>query len=607
MGRPSTALLACLALVLASLVVPRVTLAATPDAGTISSATPSVQWTGTFIASNPIDCGVAEATCDHFTLTVVAPSQPYVVKIFVVAAQFDVDDIDLHLRDANGKEIAASATSSSREEIVYAGLPSGTYTVVVQPFLVVPPSRYSAAASIEITTAKDSPNAFRSTAVGPGFAGVPLNAPTSFAGQTLEVSWNAIGRRGGEPTIGVDKQNRAYFVAADFDSKASVPGVARLARSLVLRSIDKGKTWTAVSPELPLIDTTTEPPATLDPYIHVDPVTGRVFSADLYVGCTYLTWTDDGGATWDRDPVACGDPVNDHHSIVTGPPPIGLSTVGYPRAMYYCFNRVADSSCTRSLDGGRTFEKAGEPAFTGYDVNGGICGGLNGQIVTDSKGRVFMGKGHCGKPMVAVTEDGGLTWSRSTIADHIVMAYHEISLAVDAADNVYATWSDATWILPFLSVSRDHGKTWSTPVMIAPPQVHEANFPTVVAGAAGRVAVLFPGTRSLDRADDTRPWDLYVLMSIDALGATPTFTWTTANPQNDPVHRGDCGPDRCQSANGGNMLDFLDIQLSPADGAFWGTASDTCVGACVTDPTARGISPGEGYAIRQTKGPSLTK
>lgn len=53
------------------------------------------------------------------------------------------------------------------------------------------------------------------------------------------------------------------------------------------------------------------------------------------------------------------------------------------------------------------------------------------------------------------------------------------------------------------------------------------------------------------------------------------------------------------------MFDFLDIQLSPSDGAIWATGSDTCVGACVTDPEAQKLRPGEGIAIRQTKGPSL--
>jgi hypothetical protein len=159
--------------------------------------------------------------------------------------------------------------------------------------------------------------------------------------------------------------------------------------------------------------------------------------------------------------------------------------------------------------------------------------------------------------------------------------------------------------LPFLSVSRDHGQTWSTPVVFAPPGVHEVNFPTIVAGDPGRIAVLFPGSESSDRDDPARPWNIYVVVSVNALDADPTFTWTTANDPGDPVHRGGCGPGRCEAEDGGSMFDFLDIQVSPADGMFWGTASDTCIGECVTNPQAPKLRPGQGVAIRQLKGPSL--
>lgn len=372
-----------------------------------------------------------------------------------------------------------------------------------------------------------------------------------------------------------------------------------------MRSRDKGVTWEAVSPEFLLRDTTTEPPLTLDPMLHVDPVTGRVFSVDLFVGCSWAIFSDDEGVTWQRNPLACGQPVNDHHTILTAPPPAGVTTVGYPNMLYYCFNRVADSSCGRSRDGGQTFEPAGI-AFTGVDtVSGLFCGGLHGHLAADGAGRLFLPKGHCGLPWVAISEDGALTWTRVNVASHTPMAHHEVSLAVDTADNIYAVWTDRTFRLPFLSVSTDHGRTWSTPIMMAPPGIHEVNFPTIVAGDPGRIAILFPGTESQDRTDATRPWNISLVMSTSALDADPIFTSTTANDPRDPVHRGSCGPGRCDAEDGGSMLDFLDIQTSPADGAFWGTASDTCVGECVANPQARKLRPGQGVAIRQLKGPSL--
>src|SRR4029078_6464049 len=128
--------------------------------------------------------------------------------------------------------------------------------------------------------------------------------------------------------------------------------------------------------------------------------------------------------------------------------------------------------------------------------------------------------------------------------------------------------------------STDHGLTWSTPLMIAPPGVHEVNFPTLIAGDAGRLALTFPGTTARNR-EPNRAWNSYVVITNGATDANPRFIWTTANDPADPVHRGDCRPARCAG-----MYDFLDIIVSPVNGAVWATATDTCMGACVTDGAA---------------------
>ena len=129
--------------------------------------------------------------------------------------------------------------------------------------------------------------------------------------------------------------------------------------------------------------------------------------------------------------------------------------------------------------------------------------------------------------------------------------------------------------------------------MIAPPNVREvAGFgPTIAAGANGKIAISFPGTTQANQGDLTRPWDYYIMYTEDALSANPTFVSNIANPQNDPVHRGDC-PGRC-----GNMLDFLDIVISPAPGhAIWATVVDTCTSlkSCNTNSTANGFQDGGG-------------
>jgi hypothetical protein len=582
--------------------------AATPSSGTVSSDSPALTWQGkTFITSNPTFCLPSDPACDTFELTIAAPlpSGGYIVTISI-DGQGVADDFDLFVFGPDGEEVGSSATESGDEQVALFNPGLGTYEVVVQAFLVTPGSTYAGRAELSSAPAAEKvpkAKAFAATQVTPASyaAGTPVNAAVAFPGPALTVAARYVGREAAEPTLGVNASGTAFFVAATFDAVAG-----GLARSEVMRSRDGGKTWASVQQGL-LLDTTTEPPTTLDPYLHVDTDTGRVFSIDLYVGCSYLLFSDDEGDTWRRNPLACGQPVNDHHTIQTGPPAGTGLTVGYPNVLYYCFNRVSDSSCGQSLDGGQTFVPAGT-AFLGEDpAAGGFCGGLHGHLATDSAGRVFLPKGHCGRPWIAISENGATTFTRVKISDYVRTAHHEVSLAVDAANNVYAVWQDARDNLPYLAVSTDHGRTWSEPAMIAPPGVKRTNFPTITAGDPGRIALTFPGTTSANDGDSTRPWNSYQLLSTNALAladADPTtdaiFLFTTANDPNDPIHRGDCGPGRC-----GGMLDFLDIQTSPVDGTFWAAASDTCVNECVSDPSARTKRVGDGVAVRQSGGPAL--
>jgi hypothetical protein len=603
--------------------------AASPASVTISTDSPQASWSGgPFLAPSPatgcFPLGTRSQLCDFISLKIAPPSRgQYLVRISIVATNAG-DDLDLLVSNSSGDPIASSTTDSGVEEVVLVSPPAGTYTIAVRPFLVVPSDTYSGRAILDISNRVPSSKAYRATPVPPGFSGVPRTSQASSTSD-LQVSSSYVGREAAEPTIGVNANNIAFFTASTFDFPAS-DAPASLARTLVMRSRDRGRTWQAVSPSLVAglpdeEEAFTFPPFSLDPYVHVDSLganattrTGRVFSVDLDAACgANAVFSDDEGGTWTKVPLfGCASPVNDHQTFLTAPPPAGFLTVGYPSMAYFCFNRVVDSSCVRSNNGGLTFTPTGSPAFTGDDpAAGGLCGGLTGHLAADSAGRIFLPKGHCANPWVAISSDAGTTWNRVKIAGHLPMADHEVSLAVDTKDNIYAVWQDGVFRLPFLSFSTDHGLHWSTPVMIAPPPVREVNFPTIVAGDPGRIAVLFPGTENPDASDATRPWHAYVAVSTNALTLEPIFLWTTANDSNDPVHRGSCGPGRCDAEDDGSMFDFLDIQSSPADGAFWGTVSDTCVADadpaknCITNPQAQKLRPGLGVAFRQIKGPLL--
>lgn len=607
--------------------------AATPGAGAVDTTTTQASWNGKFydaaanvagqVLADPCPAAATDSgdlVCDHYTLSVnIDPAfwsdKLGGLRIAITWASASSDnDFDLYVYKS-GVRVARSTQGGTTSEEVVIPDASGTYEVRVAPFTIVS-SGYAGLAEVvarPIAAAPGAgPAAYRGVFVGgdnPDAA--PQSTSTSFKKRDIPLlQFVDTGFEAAEPTVGVDKNGAAFYAAATFD------GVLGTAHTKLIRSTDGGRTWVAKQPTIAnLLDSH---PETLDPYTYVEEGTGRVFDIDLVgdnlvVGLPLgadLSFSDDKGETWTTTALTIPG-LDDHQTLFAGPPPAGNPAVRaldprFPEILYYCVNQVSDSWCARSLDGGLTFVQGATPAYLGEDPDaGGLCGGLHGHLATDSAGRLFLPKGHCDFPWLAVSEDGGDTWTRVRISDKIPAADVQTAVAVDAADNVYYTWWDGKHHLPFLSVSRDHGQTWSTPLMIGPPGVREVNFPTIAAGDAGKITLTFPGTTVDDRSDPSRPWNSYVVVSTNALevfngAAGPTFFSNIANTSGDPVHRGAC-LGRC-----GGMFDFLDVVVSPAGGEVWATAVDTCTSLnnCSTDPKGASTDM-RGIAIREISGPVL--
>ncbi|MBI2079111.1 MAG: hypothetical protein HYT80_12245 [Euryarchaeota archaeon] len=210
-----------------------------------------------------------------------------------------------------------------------------------------------------------------------------------------------------EPTIGINKEGHLFMVAFGGGAK-------------IYKSTTKGVSWTDTTANLgtnpqngrPIYN----PPNSNDPFVWVDRETGRVFSSDLQaLICSWLNYSDDGGKSWVTNPIGCGHPfgVHDHQSITTGKARATPSAWSN-RMVYYCINRVGDSSCAASSTGGLSFGPL-VPVMMGVDVErGGFCGGLTGHAKTDNAGRVLWGKNQCGVPMVATPSGSAPTGSRTS-------------------------------------------------------------------------------------------------------------------------------------------------------------------------------------------------
>lgn len=603
--KPRLASLTAAALLLANLSTAPAE-AATPSSGTLSpTGTASLSWTGhTYrLGSTPDPAACLPATgdtlCDHFSLTVDADAafwsaHPGGVKVSIDWPDSS-QDFDLYVFDGDGDQVASSAGSADPESVTIPSA-SGAYDVTVVPFSVVG-SGYTGSARIVSGSVAPTggPAIYHGTLVpGANPDTAPENQPATESAPPLKLDANPVGRQAAEPTLGVDRDGTAFFAASAFDG----PG-GQLAHTLVMRSGDNGKTWQAKQPTVVGQDAH---PITLDPYIWVDKDHGRVFDVDTVLADgAVVSFSDDKGESWTTS-AATALGVNDHQTLTTGvvPEGSGLPTLdsAFPKIVYYCVNTLAAVSCSRSLDGGRTFLQAGSPLT---DMTSQGCGALTGHLATDHAGRVFLPAADCGPLEVATSGDGGTTWRNVVVSRNIEDAIHDGSVAADAHDNLYVVWQDAKHDLPYLSISRDHGLTWSTPRMIAPPGVRAVNFPSIAAGDDGRIAISFPGTTATNNDDPTRPWNHYVVVSTNALDADPLFSSNISNPPDDPVHRGDC-EERC-----GGMFDFLDTVVAPTGGGpAWASLSDDCVGDCVTDPSAPVADVGDGIAVREVSGPALT-
>ncbi len=440
-----------------------------------------------------------------------------------------------------------------------------------------------------------------------------------------------IGADAAEPTIAIDSKGNLFITASDLDADPAALNPGNQVD--IMRSTNDGKSWEVVSPRVGPVKSHA---VTLDPYIWMDEYTNRVYTIDLTVACAIMSWSDDLGVSWLTNPASCGRPVNDHQTLFGGPPAISPTTI-YESVLYYCWNDVASSSCSKSLDGGITFSPTGTPAFEGVSAGDDqtgepdLCGGLHGHGVVGPDGSVYLPREWCGLPMLAISRDEGLTWTQIQVSnllpgDHFEDGKSDPSVAVDKKGNVYYTWVGGKDRQPYLSVSRDRGETWSRPMMIGYPGITESNFATIDAGDPGKVAIAYyaaensPGPAAWNRNNEEKmreaqqkyaetTWNAYITMSDDVFAKDPVFYSARLNDIKDPIVRGRCGPGRC-----GRVFDFIDVEIAP-DGTPWAPIVDACIDLdrgikptdwnCVTKPLGAQNFGDQGLVGRLIGGPRL--
>ncbi|MFN2625921.1 MAG: sialidase family protein [Mycobacteriales bacterium] len=428
--------------------------------------------------------------------------------------------------------------------------------------------------------------------------------------------------RGAEPSIGFDPKHHATMYAAGLTT-------------LRLRWTDSGAMVRAkVTPPTS--------PNTLDTILVTDPRTGRTFVSYLALACSIMAFTDDAGEGWNQSSGCGAGAAVDHQTVGVGPlhAPLTATPATYDGAVYYCAQDAFNGQCSVSLDGGVTFAPAvpvaNTPANLIGDPYGGACSALHGHVRVGPDGTAYLPLKGCGgvpttnnfsnsefaggRPSLTVSENNGATWE---VRLGPVSAQNpdesDPSVAVGPKGTLYFGWQDGSnpsdtyggdRTAAMIATSRDHGKTWSTPVDVSTPLgLHNVQFPEVIVGDDNRAAFAFIGTRGIGNDQDNSfrgDWYLYVATTYDA---GKTWTVTNATPHN-LINRG-CvhmlglapGSARTDKCDFRQMLDFNDITVD-SDGRVLVAYSDACADKCSakggTNADAR-----DAMVLRQTCGRGL--
>ena len=250
--------------------------------------------------------------------------------------------------------------------------------------------------------------------------------------------------------------------------------------------------------------------------------------------------------------------------VLEGPPPRGGSLpVRHPHVVYYCANSNDAGGivyCYRSLDGGNTFSFAGNPdpelpsgCVETHPARAGVVG---------PDGVLYFPTQLCDASAtpnsvlgIAISRDEGATWDHRTIATTQIQNIYIQSTAVDADGNLYIAWI-GPGNLPYLTISRDRGSTWSTPFPLAAPGVQQVLTVAVAARAPGQIALAYQGIT------DGTNFNGYITAIMNAFAKRPLYWSTTVNDPTEPLVNG------LNAQTFGDRILYL-TDVIGSDGSVW--------------------------------------
>ena len=466
----------------------------------------------------------------------------------------------------------------------------------------------------------------------------------------------------GEPSMSIDGQDRIYV---------STPYGFSTTASFVWRSIDHGMSFHLVPGNAPPVG---KPLVTCvgggDSGLAVD-AANRLYFVDLQ-GLTDVSnsVSSDDGETWQTTCNAANDTGVDRPWIAAfGDPQAGGALYQTVDQVEQCIGACQPNlgevgsnivEITRSQDGvtfsplpAQQIEPDGIVSGIVTDSSGGVYIAhtalidANGNLIngSDANGNsnavvvvrfpngynqttptVLNGQTLCqAQPALCTTEVVYRGALDSSGLSTITVGQDFAPIAIDRAGNLYVTWAQAAvdgstgqvsgTSQIYLAVSTNHGATWDTPVRVtaATPSLQTSLFPSVAAGDAGRVDVVWYGTPTLGSCPNqpcgsstiTGHWSVIMAQSLNAIvngqpNSAPSFTTTTVSEVSN--HYGSICTFGISCTTGGDrgLLDFITVTIGLQGEAnvVWADAVNQNSGGSGTSSALIGFN-------RQYAGPSL--
>ncbi|MGH2730655.1 MAG: hypothetical protein ACRDJI_08610 [Actinomycetota bacterium] len=382
---------------------------------------------------------------------------------------------------------------------------------------------------------------------------------------------------------------------------------------LIWRSEDQGKTWTYLGSYDQLVGGG-------DADIASD-MKGDLWGSGLTLANTTATFSADNGETWCVNPIGALSTLDDRQWIETyKDEPFAFMTTGQIAQRSIILSRLELASAppedptagcpvvsnTVVVSEDDSYQWPGEVAVDPADDYVYVTYNTDEEkfrhdkiVVTRSDLTLTENK------RFVVTTTTGDSFDSFTVVD------------VDAAGNVYALWNERRPEGPkgrrgkthtYVSVSKNHGQAWSTPVKVNDyPQT--TVFPWLVAGDKGRVAIAYYGIRHTGPSPEEvvlpgrrlPAWKVFVSYSLNATAANPKYTEVQAVPK--WIHKGNVCTSGTGCASGTrDLLDFFQVDLD-ACGRIVITYTDNSRDVVTQDGVRTTNEPEYIYFVGQKDGP----